>query len=283
MREAARWTSAGMAAAMASVAEGRTDNEVAAEAYLAMIRAGSEYMCYAPIVTTGKRSGIPHSTHRRVRIDRGDPVFIELGACCNRYSAPLMRTAVAGVCPDPIRRLADAARSSVEALIENIAPGAIAHDVARKAATALRGIPESVIWHGYYGYSIGLGFPPEWNDGPALIRENSDLVLQAGMVFHCSTSLREIRYYGATSARPLRSPSRISRSSYVGTSRVEDSMNYKIVSMSGFQVEVIFKNKIAMSLIEHPVIETKTRETERHPLLSHDLRNAKTRDPAWLD
>ncbi len=198
LREAGRWTSAGMKAAIDAVAEGRTDNEIAAAAYHAMISAGSEYMCYAPIVTTGKRSGIPHSTHRRVRIERGDPVFIELGACSHRYSAPQMRTACAGTAPDPVRRLAEAARNSVETVIENIRPGAIAGEIAQKAAAQLRGIPESIVWHGYYGYSVGLGFPPEWGDGPALIREGSEMILQPGMVFHTSTSLREIGQCGAT-------------------------------------------------------------------------------------
>ena len=198
IRQAAGWSSLGMAAAIDAIREGGSDNNVAAAAYEAMINAGSEYMCYAPIVTTGKRSGIPHSTHRRVQLDRGDPVFIELGACCHRYSAPLMRTACVGSAPDTVRRLADAARNSVETLIENIRPGAIAGDVARKAASQLRGIPESVIWHGFYGYSVGIGFPPEWHDGPALIREGSEMLLRPGMVFHCSTSLREIGCYGAT-------------------------------------------------------------------------------------
>jgi Xaa-Pro aminopeptidase len=198
IREAARWTSLGMEAAIDAVAEGRTDNDIAAAACHAMIRAGSEYMCYAPIVTTGRRSGIPHSTHRRIRIERGDPVFIELGACRHRYSAPLMRTACVGKPQDAVRQLAEAARNSVETLIANMRPGAVAGEVAQKAAMQLRGIPNSVVWHGYYGYSVGLGFPPEWNDGPVLIREGSQMILEAGMVFHCSTSLREVGRYGAT-------------------------------------------------------------------------------------
>lgn len=196
LRLAAQWSSLGMQAATAAVAEGATDNDVAVAAYQALVAAGSEYMCYAPIVTSGRRSGIPHSTHQRVPLQRGDPVLIELGACCRRYSAPIMRTASVGVPGDQVRRLAEVAAESVSTVIENMRPGAVAGDIARKAKARLQGIRESILWHGYYGYSVGIGFPPEWNDGPALIREGSELVLEAGMVFHCSTSFREIGQYG---------------------------------------------------------------------------------------
>src|SRR5262249_47151841 len=70
VRQAASWSTLGMHAAIDAVTEGATDNDVAAAAYHAVIRAGSEYMCYAPIVTSGRRSGVPHSTHQRVPLER---------------------------------------------------------------------------------------------------------------------------------------------------------------------------------------------------------------------
>ena len=197
LRQAAQWSSLGMQAAIGAVAEGATDNDVAAAAYQALVKAGSEYMCYAPIVTSGRRSGIPHSTHQRVPLDRGDPVLIEIGACCRRYSAPIMRTASAGVPRDEVKKLAEIAADSVSTVIANIRPGAVAGEIALKAKARIQGIPASTVWHGYYGYSVGIGFPPEWSDSPAAIREESPLVLQPGMVFHCSTSFRELGQYGA--------------------------------------------------------------------------------------
>jgi Xaa-Pro aminopeptidase len=192
LRQAARLSSLGMEAAIEAVAEGRTDNDVALASYEAMIGGGSEYMCYPPIVTVGARSGIPHTTHRRVPIRRGDPVFIEVGACIHRYSAPMMRTAVAGPPSDRVKRMADACIASVDTLIAHIRPGIPARQVALAARNCLEeAVAAGLIWHGYYGYSVGLGFPPEWSDSPAAISEQSDLILQPGMVFHCSTSLRE--------------------------------------------------------------------------------------------
>ena len=192
LREAGRLSGLGVQAALDAVAEGKTDNDVAQASYAALIGGGSEYMCYAPIVTVGARSGVPHTTHRRIPIRRGDPVFIEVGACIARYSAPIMRTAVIGPPTDQIRRMADACIASVNTQIEHIRPGIPAREVALKASACVAAaVAEGLIWHGYYGYTIGLGFPPEWSDGPGAIAENSDLILQPGMVFHCSTSLRD--------------------------------------------------------------------------------------------
>ncbi|MCI0621476.1 MAG: Xaa-Pro peptidase family protein [Acidobacteria bacterium] len=198
IRQAAKLSSLGMRAAIEAVAEGVTDNVVAAAAYQTLIGHGSEYMCYDPIVTVGRRSGIPHTTHGRVKIEQGDAVFMEIGACMHRYSAPTMRTVFVGTPHEMPRRMAEACLGSITTVIQNATPGTRSSEVAAMAKKALNGLPSSIVWHGYYGYSIGIGFPPEWSDGPASISENDHGVLQAGMVFHCSTSLREVGQYGAT-------------------------------------------------------------------------------------
>ncbi len=63
IRSAATMTAAGMQAADAAVS-GATDNQVAAAASQALIAAGSEFPCLSPVVTTGVRSGVPHTTYR---------------------------------------------------------------------------------------------------------------------------------------------------------------------------------------------------------------------------
>ncbi len=184
-------------AAIDATAAGKTDNDLALAGYQAIIGGGGEYMCYDPIVTVGGRSGIPHTTHRRVAMNHGDVVFMEMGACIHRYNAPIMRTIVIGPPADQVRRMAEACCASVNTLIEHIKPGIPARDVALRAQACLDDVlAAGLIWHGYYGYSVGLGFPPEWNDSPVEITVNSETILQPGMVFHCNTSLRDVGRYG---------------------------------------------------------------------------------------
>ena len=108
IRHASRITDTGVLAAIAMVGEGKTDNDVAAAANQAIYEAGSEYMCVSPIVTTGRRSGVLHSTHKRVSLSIGDSVCMEFGACVQRYTAPIMRTVSIGRPPEGVKRLANA-------------------------------------------------------------------------------------------------------------------------------------------------------------------------------
>jgi len=197
MRQAARLTSSGMRAAIAVFAEGKTDNDVAAAAYEAIIAGGSETMSLDPIVTIGEWSGVPHSTHCRRVIRRGDAGLLEMGACIHRYTAASMRTAVAGPPSEEIKRAAEACLTSLNTVIENMKPGELAEDIAARADRSWAEISTRLIWHGIYAYSLGLGFPPDWNDCPILIQRSSPAVLQPGMVFHVTTSLREMAKYGA--------------------------------------------------------------------------------------
>ncbi len=199
LRAAARISSAGMQAALDAVRVGATDNDVAAAAVEAVVRGGGEHFAIVPIVTSGRRSGIPHTTFRRQRLEPGDPVFIEVCATYQRYSSPMLRTASIGEPSAAVRRAHDACRASVDTLVAEIAPGKPAAAVARRAGAAMRAIEPDLLWHGYYGGSNGLSFSPTYSDGGAVaITESSDAILEPGMTFHASTSLRQLGEFGVT-------------------------------------------------------------------------------------
>jgi Xaa-Pro aminopeptidase len=204
IRQAGKITAQGMSAAIGAVRAGVTDNDVAAAAYAAMIAAGSEFMCIDPIVTTGMRSGVPHTTHRRVRIEPGDPVWIELGACYQRYSAPLMRTVFVGEPSREVQALADASLAALRTVMSTVRPGITAEAVAAEGRKALPLDDSSVVFHHTYGYSIGLGLPAEWSDDMLLrLREGNTTVLEPGMVFHATMGLRRRDRYGAVCSETI--------------------------------------------------------------------------------
>jgi Xaa-Pro aminopeptidase len=198
MRQAAAITSAGFAAAVAAIRAGALDNDVARAAYDTIIGAGGEDFSLQPIVTSGRRSGIPHSTFHRTPLKEGDVLLLELSTAYQRYDVHAMRTASIGEPPVAVRRAFDACLASVESLLQNIRGGASAREVARKAGGRLRAMEPDLMWHGCYGYSMGLTFPPACTDciDGSVISEHADATLQPGMVLHCSTSLRNIGQYG---------------------------------------------------------------------------------------
>jgi Xaa-Pro dipeptidase len=191
IRRAAAITDLGIEAAFAAATEGKTDQDIAAAAYKAMIGAGSEYMCIQPVVTTGEWSGVPHSTHRRRQLRRRDPVFLEFGACIRRYSGPMMRTATIGAPRDDVRRTADVALAALDHVLGAIKAGATADEVASAGWRDIAKDRAEVFFHGVVAYSVGLGFPPNWADVPLRLLRGGQTYLEAGMVFHLPLACRD--------------------------------------------------------------------------------------------
>lgn len=197
VRQAARYTEAGMRAGIDATSEGVTDNHVAAAASAAIFGAGSEYMSIAPIVTTGYRSGIAHTTFARRRIEKGDAILLEMGAVHKRYAGPLMRSAVVGPPSDLVRRMYDACSRALDAAIAAIRPGVTAGSC---HAACQRVIDEAGFEPNFrkrLGYSVGVGFAPDWGEGHILhLSKDDPTVLEPGMVFHMPPALREYSVAG---------------------------------------------------------------------------------------
>jgi Xaa-Pro dipeptidase len=196
IKEAGKITARAMGATVDAARAGATDNEVAAAAHQAAVTAGSDPM-NPPIVTTGFRSGFPHTNHLRHTIKPGDPVCLEMSGTYHRYHAPLMRTVFVGEPPDGAKEWADAALAALEVVLATCKPGVVAEDVAAAASKKLPLDDPEIVFHYTYGYSIGLGFPRGWADDPALrLIKGYKFTLEPGMVFHSTMSPRRKGKYG---------------------------------------------------------------------------------------
>ncbi len=196
LREAARITDLGTRATIQAAGEGKTDQDMAAAGYQTMIQAGSEYMCLGPIVTTGRRSGVLHSNHKRVRLNKSDSILIEVGGCIQRYTAPTMRSVSIGEPKPEVKRVADACITALGNVLTTIRPGITADEVAKAGWEGIAMAGEDFVFHGNFGYAVGAGFPPSWADGTALIESGIQTRLQPGMVFHHPIALRRLGQYG---------------------------------------------------------------------------------------
>lgn len=197
LRQAARITSAGIAAAIEAAREGARDNDVAAAGNRAMFEGGTEYMCLSPIVTSGRRSGILHSTHKRAQLAKGDNLCMEFGACVERYTAPMMRTVSIGEPSPGGARLIDACLTALDNVLSTLRPGITADEVARAGWEGMDLAGPGLVFHGVFAYAVGAGFPPTWGDGTAGISLGNETRLRPGMVFHHPVALRRLGEYGA--------------------------------------------------------------------------------------
>src|SRR5579863_2164899 len=99
MAIAATYVDAGMCAGFAAIKIGGSDNDLVSAMMGQAIAAGSEYVGMEPLVSVGRRSGVPHGTWRRGKIAANEPIFLEMAACHDRYHAALMRCAWLGAAP----------------------------------------------------------------------------------------------------------------------------------------------------------------------------------------
>ncbi|MCE8011480.1 MAG: Xaa-Pro peptidase family protein [Billgrantia sp.] len=190
LRESARITSLGLKAAARVAAIGMLDGDVAAEGARAMLAGGSEFMSMQPIVTVGPRSSVIHLNHQRHRIAPGEPVFMEFGAAYRRYTAPMMKTLIAGTPSQEMLRTGELCRDLFEALRVKMRPGNTFDDAARAAAEVLAPHAERVFFSGVFGYAVGAQFPPSWVEGSGYIARGQQREFEAGMVFHLPLCLR---------------------------------------------------------------------------------------------
>jgi Xaa-Pro aminopeptidase len=197
IRHACELTALGMDAAFEAARPGVTENDVAAAAFTAMVRGGSEYLTVDPIVTSGSRSGVPHMTfHRRV-LDVGDTMLLEMGAVFNRYVGPSMRSGVLGEPRPEVRRYADVCLEALAAALAAVRPGATAGDVEWACREPIERAGLGDAFRKRAGYSVGIGFAPGWVEGSVVsLDRGSQTVLAPGMVFHIPPALRKTREFG---------------------------------------------------------------------------------------
>jgi Xaa-Pro dipeptidase len=197
MRRAAAITDKAIEAGTGALKVGARDTDIAAVILETMSRLGSETSCQGPIIAAGFRSGAPHSSLARAVLNEGDTVFLELTAQVRRYTAPLMRTGILGQPTAEQQRAAAAGAAAVQTVIDTARPGIAAGDVARAAGAILKPLLPDLMFHGNFGYTVGLGYPPTWTERLGFqLRPDNHQPLEAGMTFHLPVSLRKFGEWG---------------------------------------------------------------------------------------
>jgi Xaa-Pro dipeptidase len=192
LEKAGRANDAGMQAGLAATRAGASENDIAAAIMGAAIAAGSEYVGMEPFVTSGPRSGVPHTTWRRRKIVPGDVVVLESAACFNRYHAALFRTVAIGDIPKLARDMYAVCEDGLSAAIATMRPGRTCADVHNAVQAVIDKAGYTAGYRKRSGYSMGISFAPDWGEGNILsLFRGVDVALQPGMAFHVPITLRE--------------------------------------------------------------------------------------------
>jgi Xaa-Pro aminopeptidase len=162
---------------LAVVGVGQEEAEIAAELDYRMARLGSQRPAFETIVASGERSAFPHAATGRRRLQEGDLLLIDFGACWSGYRSDITRTFCVG---EPTLRQLEvyaAVLSAQRQACAALTAGAVAGDV----DAAARAVFVEAGLESYFVHSTGHGLGLEVHEGPALRRGGQE-TLEAGMV-----------------------------------------------------------------------------------------------------
>ena len=185
MRKSARAAMAGMTAGIEECAPGKTENDVAAAISEAMFRAGGEAPAVMPYVTSGPRSMIGHATWEGRTLQPGEHVFLEVGGCFRRYHTAMMRTVVLGPLSDAMFKAQETMKYALQQLKVSLRPGMTVSDADNLARNIIEDNDVGAHLVTRSGYSIGIAFPPSWDEGYIVsLKQGDSRILEPGMTFH---------------------------------------------------------------------------------------------------
>jgi len=185
-RAAASVTDAMMQAAIEVARPGVNEREVAAEVHRAMIMAGGDFPGFVPFIRPTPRLGQEHTTWRDRVLRKGEGLFLEMAGCVKRYHAPMGRFVYLGEPPPGTPAIEEVCIEAFDRVVSTIRAGVTAAEVYAAWQERVDRAGLSHYRRHHCGYLVGLGFPPTWTGGSSVVglRDDSDLVLQPGMVFH---------------------------------------------------------------------------------------------------
>ncbi len=162
---------------------------------------GGEYSSIATLLPTGAGTSASHLTATQEKFVKGEATIVELAGVHKRYHAPLARTVLLGKAE---QKKIDAIKATNEALYEGISavkPGNTADHVAQKFWAVLD--KHDIKKESRTGYSIGIGYPPDWGEHTINISKGDQTILHPNVTFHM-IAVMQFGSWGVEASHSLR-------------------------------------------------------------------------------
>ena len=186
MQSAARIVESGMKTAFKSINPGIRQCDAVADIQKALFNGtkefGGDYPSIATLLPTGKGTSASHLTHTDEKFVSGEATIIEIAGAYKRYHCPMARTVLLG---EKDQKKIDTMKATNEALDAGISatkPGNTIDDVAQKFWGVLD--KYKIKKDSRTGYSIGIGYPPDWGEQTFNILKGDKTILQPNVTFH---------------------------------------------------------------------------------------------------
>ena len=205
MKKAALITDQAMQTAIDTINPGIRQCDAVGEIQKAMFygtpEIGGEYSSIATLLPTGAGTSASHLTATQEKFVKGEATIVELAGVHKRYHAPLARTVLLGKAE---QKKIDAIKATNEALDEGISaikPGNTADHVAQKFWAVLD--KHDIKKESRTGYSIGIGYPPDWGEHTINISKGDQTILHPNVTFHM-IAVMQFGSWGVEASHSLR-------------------------------------------------------------------------------
>ena len=205
MKIAAEITELGMNTAFEVINPGVRQCDAVAKIYSTLISGtkdhGGDYSSIVPLLPTGKGTSASHLTWSDDKFVDGEASIIEISGSYKKYHCPMARTLLLG---KPDQKKIDTMKKTREALeagIDATKPGNTADDVAQAFWKVLDkyGIEKK----SRTGYSIGIGYPPDWGEHTLNIQKGDNTILKKNICFHM-IAVMQFGDWGVESSESIR-------------------------------------------------------------------------------
>ena len=175
-----------MQTAYDGVQPGLRQNDLMAEVLAAQVRGteefGGDMTALHPLVLAGEAASTAHPLWTDTVFENDQTIAFELGGCRKRYNAGLARTVHLGTPPEKLVSTAKAVNEGMEAVLESMKSGALCCDVHAAWQTVLNryGLEKK----SRIGYSIGVGYSPDWGEHTISFRPDDHSALPENAVVH---------------------------------------------------------------------------------------------------
>lgn len=178
IRQAIKVSEAALASTCSQVKPGMTELDVQTLLSIEMLNLGAHGHGFDPLILSGPRAALPHTTANERVIEKGDCLLFDFGASLGSYSADITRTFSIGT-PTPVWKDIYEVVSQANAAARSIAaPGVAAEDVDAAARHVI-----DAAGHGkYFTHRTGHGLGLQVHEPPYIVAGNST-TLRPGMVF----------------------------------------------------------------------------------------------------
>jgi len=186
LQQAAIIAGVAMQTAFDGVRPGIRQNDLMADVLAAQVRGTSEFggdMCALhPLVLAGESASTAHPMWTDAPFEQDQTIAFELGGCRKRYNAGLARTVHLGKPPEKLTSTAHAVNEGMEAVLESMQAGALCCDVhaAWQRVLDRYGLEKK----SRIGYSIGVGYSPDWGEHTISFRPDDNTALPENAVVH---------------------------------------------------------------------------------------------------